>query len=357
MEIRAERVVKRFGNFTALRGISVNIKPGEFFTFLGPSGCGKTTFLRCVAGFEYVDEGKIYFDDIDVTFLPPYKRNTGMVFQNYALWPHMTVFDNIAYGLKIRKYPRDEIRRRVMEVLKLVHLEGLERRTPHQLSGGQQQRVALARALVINPSVLLLDEPLSNLDAKLRLEMRAELKRIQKQLGITTIYVTHDQEEAMSISDRIAVMDIGVIKQIGNPEEIYFRPKDPFVADFIGQGTFIRGEVQEIINDKYLSVELENGLGKVKAKPSDLTNKPKLGEKVLITIRPESFERGYKDGKNNFVVNVYHVAFLGDRRRVQAETNGVKFIIELEPDEIVGVGEDLKVYVDPESTLAIRLVR
>ena len=354
VRIKTVNIVKRFGNFVALRGISLDIRDGEFFTILGPSGCGKTTFLRSIAGFELVDEGKIFFDDEDVTYLPPHKRNTGMVFQNYALWPHMTVYDNIAYGLKVRKVPKEEIDRRVKEVLKMVHLEGMEKRTPHQLSGGQQQRVALARALVINPRVLLLDEPLSNLDAKLRLEMRAELKRLQKQLGITAIYVTHDQEEAMSISDRLAVMDIGVVKQVGTPEDIYNRPSDPFVANFIGQGTFIKGEVLEIHNDKLL-IELEGGLGKIYAVPSDPTNVPKEGETVLVTIRPENFELGSRKDMNNFEIDVYHVSFLGSKKRVQAEANGIKFLVDVDPDAAVSAGSRVKVWVDPRYTLAIRI--
>ncbi len=354
VRIKTVNIVKRFGKFVALRGISLEIRDGEFFTILGPSGCGKTTFLRSIAGFELVDEGKIFFDDEDVTYLPPHKRNTGMVFQNYALWPHMTVYDNIAYGLKVRKVPKEEIDRRVKEVLKMVHLEGMEKRTPHQLSGGQQQRVALARALVINPRVLLLDEPLSNLDAKLRLEMRAELKRLQKQLGITAIYVTHDQEEAMSISDRLAVMDIGVVKQVGTPEDIYNRPSDPFVANFIGQGTFIKGEVLEIHNDKLL-IELEGGLGKIYAVPSDPTNVPKEGETVLVTIRPENFELGSRKDMNNFEIDVYHVSFLGSKKRVQAEANGIKFLVDVDPDAAVSAGSRVKVWVDPRYTLAIRI--
>jgi|Deesub1362A_J573_1020465.scaffolds.fasta_scaffold00012_118 spermidine/putrescine ABC transporter ATP-binding subunit len=354
VRIKTVNIVKRFGNFVALRGVSLEIKDGEFFTILGPSGCGKTTFLRSIAGFERVDEGKIFFDDEDVTYLPPHKRNTGMVFQNYALWPHMTVYDNIAYGLKVRKVPKEEIDKRVKEVLKMVHLEGMEKRTPHQLSGGQQQRVALARALVINPRVLLLDEPLSNLDAKLRLEMRAELKRLQKQLGITTIYVTHDQEEAMSISDRLAVMDIGVVKQVGTPEDIYNRPSDAFVANFIGQGTFIKGNVLEIHDDKML-IELESGLGKVYAVPSDPTNAPKEGETVLVTIRPENFELGSRKDMNNFEIDVYHVSFLGSKKRVQAEANGIKFLVDVDPDAVVSAGSRVKVWVDPRYTLAIRI--
>jgi spermidine/putrescine ABC transporter ATP-binding subunit len=354
VNIRTVDVIKKFGDFAALRGVSLNIKDGEFFTILGPSGCGKTTFLRCLAGFERVDDGRIYFDDQDVTYLPPHKRNTGMVFQNYALWPHMTVYENIAYGLKIRKVPKKEIDERVKNILKLVHLEGMENRSPHQLSGGQQQRVALARALVINPKVLLLDEPLSNLDAKLRLEMRAELKRLQKQLGITTVYVTHDQEEAMSISDRLAVMDIGVVKQVGTPEDVYNRPRDMFVADFIGQGTFIRGEIIEIDKGRLL-VELEEGLGRVYAYPSDPTNIPREGDKVLIAIRPENFILNGGSNMNKFTIDVYHVSFLGSKKRIQAESNNIKFIIDVEPNTSINVGEKITVYSKYENTLAIRL--
>ncbi|MEB3806812.1 MAG: ABC transporter ATP-binding protein, partial [Desulfurococcales archaeon] len=227
--IRLEDVTKIYGGVVAVDHANIDIEHGEFFTIIGPSGCGKTTTLRIIAGFEVPEEGKVYFDDRDVTYVKPYERNTAMVFQNYALWPHMTVYDNIAYGLRLRKVPEDEIRRRVEKVLDLVDLHGLENRYPLQLSGGQQQRVALARALVVEPSVLLLDEPLSNLDAKLRLEMREELRNLQKRLGITTVYVTHDQLEALSMSDRIAVMNKGRILQVGTPEELYMRPRNLFV--------------------------------------------------------------------------------------------------------------------------------
>jgi len=227
--IKLEGISKYYGNVVAVDDVNLEINKGEFFTLLGPSGCGKTTTLRIIAGFEIPDKGHVYFDDEDVTFLKPYKRNTAMVFQNYALWPHMTVFENVAYGLKIRKkelgLTDEEIKKRVQWALELVKLSGFENRYPLQLSGGQQQRVALARALVVQPRVLLLDEPLSNLDAKLRIEMREELKRIQKALGITTIYVTHDQLEAMSMSDRIAVMNKGRVVQIGTPRELYLYPK------------------------------------------------------------------------------------------------------------------------------------
>ncbi len=221
----------------------LEVKDGEFFTLLGPSGCGKTTTLRIIAGFEKAD-GRVYFGNEDVTDRPPYERNIGIVFQDYALFPHMTVFDNVAFGLRMRKVPEEEVRREVKEVLSLVGLEGFEKRYPEQLSGGQQQRVALARALVIKPRLLLLDEPLSNLDAKIRERLRGVIKRIQRELGITTIYVTHDQEEAMAISDRIAVMRNGRIIQVGEPLELYYHPKDEFVATFLGIGNLLELEAE-----------------------------------------------------------------------------------------------------------------
>ncbi|WP_297490609.1 ABC transporter ATP-binding protein [Thermococcus sp.] len=216
----------------------LEVGEGEFMTLLGPSGCGKTTTLRIIAGFERA-EGRVFFDGEDVTKRPPYERNIGIVFQDYALFPHMTVFDNVAFGLRLRKLSKAEIEREVREVLSLVGLEGLENRYPEQLSGGQQQRVALARALIIRPRLLLLDEPLSNLDAKIRERLRGEVKRVQRELGVTTVYVTHDQEEAMAISDRIAVMKDGRIIQVGRPLELYYRPKDEFVARFLGTGNIL----------------------------------------------------------------------------------------------------------------------
>jgi len=244
--IRVEGVVKRFGRTVALRGVSLEVRGGEFFAILGPSGCGKTTLLRIIAGFEYPDEGRVYLGDRDVTELPPDKRGTVMVFQNWALWPHMTVYDNIAFGLRLRRVPEHEIRRRVQWVLDLLGLRGLEGRYPGQLSGGQQQRVALARALVVEPEVLLLDEPLSNLDAKLRLRLRGEIKALQRKLGITAIYVTHDQEEAMSLADRIALMRDGRIEQIGMPEQLYRSPATLFTALFLGRTSLLLGKVTDV---------------------------------------------------------------------------------------------------------------
>ncbi|MBO7349639.1 MAG: ABC transporter ATP-binding protein, partial [Spirochaetales bacterium] len=227
--------------FYAVKDTSLEIEPGTFVTLLGPSGCGKTTTLRMIAGFESPDEGEIYLGNEAINELTPNKRDTAMVFQSYALLPHYNIFDNVAYGLKLRKMPKDVIKEKVTKILKLVELEGMESRMTNQLSGGQQQRVALARALVIEPSVLLFDEPLSNLDAKLRVQMRTEIRRIQQEVGITAIYVTHDQSEAMAISDKIIIMNKGVVAQMGTPQEIYYHPVDEFVADFIGEANFLRG--------------------------------------------------------------------------------------------------------------------
>ena len=231
--------------FYAVKDTSLTIEPGSFVTLLGPSGCGKTTTLRMIAGFESPDEGEIYLGDEPINELTPNKRDTAMVFQSYALLPHYNVFDNVAYGLKLRKVPKDEIKSRVMSILDLVELTGMEARMTNQLSGGQQQRVALARALVIEPSVLLFDEPLSNLDAKLRVSMRTEIRRIQQRVGITAIYVTHDQSEAMALSDQIIIMSKGVVAQMGTPQEIYYHPVNEFVADFIGEANFLKGSLIE----------------------------------------------------------------------------------------------------------------
>ena len=234
-----KNAVKKYGDFIALKGVSLDIREGEFFTLLGPSGCGKTTLLRMIAGFNSIEGGEFYFGDRLINAVPAYKRDIGMVFQNYAIFPHLTVEENVAYGLKARKVPKAEIAPRVKEALELVQIGHLATRKPSELSGGQQQRVALARAFVIEPSVLLMDEPLSNLDAKLRVQMRTVIKKLQRKLGITTIYVTHDQEEALAISDRIAVMKDGVIMQCGTPTEIYAKPQNPFVAGFIGVSNFL----------------------------------------------------------------------------------------------------------------------
>lgn len=275
-----KNAVKKYGDFTAVNGISLNIEQGEFFTLLGPSGCGKTTLLRMIAGFNTVDGGEICFDEQVINNLPAHKRDIGMVFQNYAIFPHLNVADNVAYGLKARKVPKEQITPRVDEALRMVQIDQLKARQPNELSGGQQQRVALARAFVIEPGVLLMDEPLSNLDARLRLQTREEIRRIQRETGITTIFVTHDQEEAMSISDMIVVMKEGIVQQIGRPQEVYDNPRNLFVAKFLGTPPInvFEGQVRE--GKLYVGQEavLDLALGK--------ENLPK---EVYVGVRPEGF--------------------------------------------------------------------
>ena len=268
--------------FKAVDSINLNIEPGEFVTLLGPSGCGKTTTLRMIAGFESPDEGEIYLGDEAINELTPNKRDTAMVFQSYALFPHMNIFDNVAYGLKLRHVPKAEIRTKVFDMLKLVGLEGMENRFTNQLSGGQQQRVALARALIVEPGVLLFDEPLSNLDAKLRVYMRTEIRRIQQQFGITAVYVTHDQSEAMSISDQIIIMNKGVIAQMGTPQEIYYSPASEFVADFIGEANFLKVQVDGV-EGNVVNVNL-NGVRFPVKRPAGAVVK---GEEHTLMLRPE----------------------------------------------------------------------
>ena len=268
--------------FKAVDSINLNIQPGEFVTLLGPSGCGKTTTLRMIAGFESPDEGEIYLGGQPINELTPNKRDTAMVFQSYALFPHYNVYDNVAYGLKLRKVPKAEAQQRIERILSLVELSGMESRMTNQLSGGQQQRVALARALVVEPSVLLFDEPLSNLDAKLRVYMRTEIRRIQQQFGITAVYVTHDQSEAMSISDKIIIMNKGVIAQMGTPQEIYYSPASEFVADFIGEANFLKVKVDGMEGD-VVNVNL-NGVRFPVKRPAGAVAK---GEEHTLMLRPE----------------------------------------------------------------------
>ncbi len=304
-DVRLERVTKRFGDVTAVDDLSLDVKPGEFFSLLGPSGCGKTTTLRMIGGFEEVTSGTVFLGDEDVTDLPPFKRATNTVFQNYALFPHLTVFENIAFGLRRRKTPTNEIRHQVAFMLKLVELPGYEDRKPNQLSGGQQQRVALARALVNNPRVLLLDEPLGALDLKLRKQMQVELKRIQGEIGITFIFVTHDQEEAMTMSDRIAVMRHGRIEQLGAPEELYERPRTDFVAGFLGVSNLLDGEVTGR-SGPHADVRLRDGrIVRVLAAAINGATQVRIGirpEKLRVTARgdgslsPEA-EQNWIDGE------------------------------------------------------------
>jgi len=287
ISITIDNLVKKFGSMTALDGITLRVEPGEIFFLLGPSGCGKTTLLRNIAGFYIPDSGKVFFDKEDVTKLPPHKRNTGMMFQSYALWPHMTVAKNVAFGLEERRVRQKEIDSRVQEALESVRMGAYAQRKIAQLSGGQQQRVALARALVIRPRALLLDEPLSNLDAKLRLEMRTEIRRVCKEFGLTAIYVTHDQKEALSISDRMAILESGKIAQIGSPEEVYRRPKSSVVADFIGETNFISGTLISLEGD---AAVVETEIGRFRGHLGDPDWKPSRGEFVTLSVRPESWE-------------------------------------------------------------------
>ena len=331
-EVRIEHVFKRFGDVTAVSDFDLTVKDGEFVSLLGPSGCGKTTSLRMIAGFERATEGEIYIGDHCVsshlknTFVPPEKRDIGMVFQSYAVWPHMTVTENVAYPLKIQKVPKEERAARVAEMLKLVHLDEYGSRYPHQLSGGQQQRVALARALVMRPGLLLLDEPLSNLDAKLRESMRFEISSIQKELGITVIYVTHDQSEAMTMSDRVVVMSRGVIQQIGTPYEIYRNPANKMVADFIGLVNFVEGEVQ---GDRvYIS-----GTGVSFPNTSGITGS------ATIAVRPENITMSRTSG--TIEGTLVHRFYLGDAvdYRVQCKHHVIRVIVK---------GAELKEFTDGE---------
>jgi spermidine/putrescine transport system ATP-binding protein len=280
--VELKRVSKRFGSVVAVNDVSLFIQDGEFFSLLGPSGCGKTTTLRLIAGFELPTDGEIYIGESLQGDMPPYRRPVNTVFQNYALFPHMTIFQNVAFGLEMRKVAKEEIRQRVLEALEMVQLPGMENRKPDQLSGGQQQRVALARALVNRPKVLLLDEPLGALDLKLRKAMQLELKALQDRVGITFVYVTHDQEEALTMSDRIAVMSGGHVLQIGTPEDIYDRPSDRFVADFIGETNFLRGQVKAGQAGKM--VVLVDGALEVHASAERMVGK---NEVVTVAIRPE----------------------------------------------------------------------
>lgn len=351
VKVILRNITKRFGNVIAADKITLEIKHGEFFTFLGPSGCGKTTTLRIIAGLELPDEGQVFFDENNMTNLPPYKRDTGMVFQNYALWPHMTVFDNIAYGLRIRKLSREEIRRRVLEVLDLVKLRGLENRYPTQLSGGQQQRVALARALVVEPKVLLLDEPLSNLDAKLRIEMREEIKKLQKKLGITAIYVTHDQEEAMVISERVAIMNKGKIMQIGAPKEVYRRPKNLFVATFLGRCSMVEGYVKKVLEDKAIVVA---GNLKIKGIIPSTDIKIKEDDKVACIMRPEDFDiSGFNDAYNVFVGKIEWPSFVGPYTQVRINVNGFSLLVNLDPDYEIKTGQEITVGIKESNVIIL----
>ena len=330
-------------DFYAVKDTSLDIEPGSFVTLLGPSGCGKTTTLRMIAGFESPDEGEIYLGDEPINELTPNKRDTAMVFQSYALLPHYNVFDNVAYGLKLRKVPKDEIRERVMRILDLVELTGMEARMTNQLSGGQQQRVALARALVIEPSVLLFDEPLSNLDAKLRVSMRTEIRRIQQEVGITAIYVTHDQSEAMALSDKIIIMNKGVVAQMGTPQEIYYHPVSEFVADFIGEANFLKGKM----------TGKENGLAELLIEGNPLTVEAaehmEAGKDYTLVLRPEAASLADEGG---LPCEVVLSCFMGSYQNYHVKVGDT--LVKLEEHnpknrKIYQVGERCALVFDPRS--------
>ncbi len=330
--IHVKNIKKQYEDNVVIKDLSVDIKPGELFTLLGPSGCGKTTLLRMIAGFNSIEAGTIAFDDKVINNVPVYKRNFGMVFQSYAIFPNMTVYRNIEYGLKNKKLPKDEIKKRVEEILDVVQLTEYKDRYPNKLSGGQQQRVALARAVVVQPQVLLMDEPLSNLDAKLRLEMRTVISRLQRELGITTVYVTHDQEEALAISDRIAVMNKGDIYHLDAPERIYSRPYNTFVANFIGSSTMIDGTVTS--TGETTTIKTSNGLeiAMNNMVPTE------VGREVIVGVRPEEFVITSEGRGAKGTVKVkqflgkhikYEVAFSdGSEAEVSSDTNTAERIYD-----------------------------
>jgi iron(III) transport system ATP-binding protein len=351
--IEITNLFKRFRKVVAVNRVHLEVEQGEMLTLLGPSGCGKTTTLRCIAGLETPDEGDVVIDGkpmLSQGFVPPAKRGIGMVFQNYAVWPHMKVHSNIVYGLKLQKIPRDERLRRAREVLELVGLEGLEERYPAQLSGGQQQRVALARALVRNPKVLLLDEPLSNLDAKLREKMRFEIKSLVQRMGITSVYVTHDQAEAMVISDRIAVMEAGNVMQIGTPGEIYQKPANRFVADFIGTTNFITGEVLQVAAETREAV-IRTAFGKeMRCRTSDVSATV-VGETVSASIRPEDVEMASEpseNGTNYARGTVVHRAYLGNFLYFFVKVADTMIRVQVAHNLPFEEGEAVFLYLNPE---------
>jgi iron(III) transport system ATP-binding protein len=351
--IEIKGLYKRFKDVVAVNRIQLDIEKGELLTLLGPSGCGKTTTLRCIAGLEKPEDGDIVIDGkplLSKGFIQPSKRGIGMVFQNYAVWPHMKVFNNVAYGLKLQKISKKEIREKVHNVLDLVGLGGLEERYPSMLSGGQQQRVALARALVRNPKVLLLDEPLSNLDAKLREELRFEIKSLVRRMGITSVYVTHDQAEAMVISDRIAVMNAGNVVQIGSAQEIYKRPADRFVADFIGTMNFISGEITQVFQEKnQVSVRTEFSENLLCMMPH--AGEIKSGEKAYASIRPEDVEVFVdppQEKQNVFKGTIDNKAYLGNFLYLFVSVNSTKVRVQISQYLPQEEGQEIYLYLNPQ---------
>ncbi|MFT3787546.1 MAG: ABC transporter ATP-binding protein [Tepidisphaeraceae bacterium] len=360
--VRLDKVSKAFGKFVALHPLDLTIHEGELFFLLGPSGCGKSTLLRLIAGLHEPTSGKIFFDDKDVTDVGTEKRNAAMCFQSYALWPHMSVRDNIRFGLDVRKVPDKEARHRVDEVIGLVQLDKQADKKPNELSGGQQQRVALARALVVRPDCLLLDEPLSNLDAKLRLEMRSEIRRICRASGLTAIYVTHDQKEALSIADRMAVLNHGKIEQVGKPQDLYLRPCNKFVANFMGETNFIEGTIARIDANHAI---VATAMGDIRSNTTQTHDGRSLaqGQKVVISLRPETIHLGNEGtGHNVFDADVSDTLYLGEVAQhivhIGANGNAVGPALrafELNPHIVARDGEveHSKAWFDPADVLVL----
>lgn len=348
MNVTITHLTKHFGSTTALHGVDLRIESQELFFLLGPSGCGKTTLLRTLAGFYQADGGEVRFGERLMNGVPPHERNSGMVFQNYALWPHLTVAKNVAYGLEARGVSKRECDQRVAEALAIVQMAPFANRSPNQLSGGQQQRVALARALVIKPDLLLLDEPLSNLDAKLRLEMREEIRRIHAETRITTIYVTHDQKEALSMADRMAVMRDGRLEQVGDARSVYRSPANRFVADFIGETNWLNGTVQSSQGSTYTIV---TDLGAFQT-TSDRSFAPQTP--VLLGFRPEAVEIGERP-ENSFPTEIRQLTYLGETEQyaLAAATGQIIKAFEQNPRALRATGDPLRVFVRPENLLLL----
>ena len=355
-QIRLEQLTKKFGDKIVINSIDLTIEPGEIFFLLGPSGCGKSTLLRLIAGLHEPTSGRIFFNDRDVTRLGTEHRNAAMCFQSYALWPHMTVRDNVRFGLDVRKVADAEARSRVDEAIGLVQLDAFADRKPNELSGGQQQRVALARALVVRPDCLLLDEPLSNLDAKLRLEMRTEIRRICRASNLTAIYVTHDQKEALSIADRMAVLNGGVIEQMGRPQDLYLRPKNAFVANFMGETNFVSGQVIESTGD---AVRVRTAIGDLDGRTNGEVQP--AGASVTVSLRPESIRIGTQapaGAANAFDASLHDTIYLGEVAQHAVSVKGQAVPLrafELNPRVVArdGNAQPAKIWFDPADVVVL----
>jgi iron(III) transport system ATP-binding protein len=355
--ITLKNLNKSFGSTVALRDVSLQIEPGELFFLLGPSGCGKTTLLRHLAGFYTPDSGEVFFGETDVTRVPPHLRNTAMMFQSYALWPHMTVGKNVAFGLEERKVDKFDIEEQVGAALKMVQMDGMEGRRITQLSGGQQQRVALARALVVRPDILLLDEPLSNLDAKLRLEMRWEVRRLCKEFGLTAVYVTHDQKEALSVADRLAVMNEGALLQAGTPQDMYRNPRSVFVAGFMGETNLIEARVEGGTSRDHLW-SVATSAGRFWGRHAEANWTPRPGEKVTISVRPEAWTLvPFREIRNCVHGSLTRATYLGDTAQYELQAENLGAIRVAQGNPRVLHPTDDSVYhaaVDPEDVVILR---